>query len=174
MQTTVSKLFYRYWDFGEKGKISSQVIRITGIPHYAFALKYLLNPEAYPGDDYPVETGYGRYTKWAEEACRVHHPEVKLDHCPLNYKKNIIEWEQSNWGFSLEQHPISINAFTFLGMEYYSITDGAHRAAYFAAKHCGADVAIDIRIGRDMELPRVTEILDAMDIGAIPITEGEI
>jgi hypothetical protein len=173
MQTTVSKLFYRFWDFNEKGKISSEVIRITGIPHYAFALKFLLNPAAYPGEEYPVETGYGRYTKWAEEACRVHHPEVTLDHSPVNYKKNIIEWEQSNLGFSLANHPVSVNAFTFKGREYYSITDGAHRAAYFAAKHCGADVEIDLRIGREMGLPPVMEILDFMDIAAIPVLESE-
>jgi hypothetical protein len=116
---SVERLYFRFWE--GPGEVSAYVCPIRATPHYRFALAFLQNLSAGRHTE-PEGTGYGRYARWEAECFG------RLIHSPPRFAAAIRAWLK---GFDLEHNPLAVVEFR---SSRYSIADGAHRAAYAAAR----------------------------------------
>ena len=118
------KLYFAYW--WKPHEVSKLVVPIKNTPHYRFAAAAL--KEADPVSHIPQGTGYELYARWEAYCMKggAVKPEEQM-HSEIKFAKNIKEWKQK---FDTT-HKIEVFHYP---AGFYIIADGAHRAAFLAAK----------------------------------------
>jgi len=137
----IDTVYFRFW--GGPRRVHSVACPIKQTPHYRFAEAMLANL-ANDSDELPQGTGYGRYTRW-----ETHCFGAPVDHSPEIYAAKIREWNTAQ--FDLINNPLAVCEF----QNGYFLTDGAHRAAFAAAKGIRL---VTVAIAPDPGWPAITGV----------------